>query len=724
MLYSHKTYTSKLNDRLQSIEGLDKLIVSLPSYYGYPIGEGELRYNKLFVDRRDGSNIDIAMVMTNGEIVSLRRFIAQISPTQVQYDSLRQPIDEEFIKANTNSDTYRTIVESGYLVSLLGVLRSIALTVYEYMDDITLGVTLPNADTPVQLLQVRTSANTVAPKVSWVSLMDNPRDFTEVQGDMHFGVRRIIQDMFIFKQHDIPLISTRLLSTWLKLIFVDDIQFEVLSQTTTYPTSADSVTADRILFFKDGLPRFAQQHLNRLYVSIESIKRHNPATIAMCGYTKQYGYYGDPDIPYTYYRSNHVTQPAGFLTPISIPSLYEICKPIRTEVCDSCDSCYHTTLRDFASQVMASDEYPNLARLFHNEETAMLSLYTAAQRMFSDDDPEYYCSECERGTYEDDDDYNDHDHRYYGLSENEITAMSKVAEQHSKVMSMTSDNYYVFTNSDDDAIRYPYMYEVNSYDFKPTLTFVDGDDTSKTKLYMGMELEMDNGGERHKKSIPINSALTGNKPHSWTMTDGSLSYGIEIATMPATLDAHMNVFNYDFACDVATVLGYRAHDTSTAGLHVHINRNFFGDDKHIQLYRASLMALIMERNWEDFVRFSRRRYNRLDQWAKKKNVADREYTDRDVDLIVEKTKREYNNGDKYLALNMNRMSTFELRIFRGSLKAETIKATLQFVSNLAHYCKYNGLKSAQQATILDIINYKKYPELTAYWEANKEREVS
>jgi hypothetical protein len=194
--------------------------------------------------------------------------------------------------------------------------------------------------------------------------------------------------------------------------------------------------------------------------------------------------------------------------------------------------------------------------------------------------------------------------------------------------------------------------------------------------------------------------------------------------MPATLDAHMNVYNYDFACDVATALGYRAHDTNTAGLHVHINRNFFGDDKHIQLYRASLMALIMERNWEDFVRFSRRRYNRLDQWAKKKNVASQEYTDRDVDLIVEKTKREYNNGDKYLALNMNRQATFELRIFRGSLKAETIKATLQFVSNLAHYCKYNGLKSAQQATILDIINYKKYPELTAYWEANKDREVN
>ena len=723
MLYSHKTYTSKLNDRLQSIEGLDKLIVSLPAYYGYPMGEGELRYNKLYVDRRDASAIDITMVMTNGEILSLRRFIAQISPTQIQYDYLGQPINEEFIKANTSYDTYKTIVESGYLVSMLGVLRSIALTVYEYMDDITAGVTLPNADNPVQLLQVRTSANTISPKVSWISLMDSPRDFSEIQGDMHFGVRRIVQDMFIFKQQDISLISARLLSTWIKLIFADDIDFEVLSQATTYPTSADSVTADRILFFKESMPHFAQQHLNRLYVSIESIKRHNPATIAMCGYTKYYGYYGDPDIAYTYYRSNNVTQPSGFHTPISIKSLYEICKPIRTEVCDSCDSCYHVSLREFSIQVMASEEYPNLARLFHDEAIALHSLYTAAQRMFSDDDPDYYCSNCERGDY-DDDDHDDHDHRYIGLSENEITAMSKVAEQHNKIMSMSSDNRYVFTDNDNDSRDYPYMYEVNSFDYKPTLTFVDGDDTSKTKLYMGVELEMDNGGERHRKSVPINSALTGNKQYSWTMSDGSLNDGIEIATMPATLDAHMNVYNYDFACDVATALGYRAHDTSTAGLHVHINRNFFGDDKHIQLYRASLMALIMERNWEDFVRFSRRRYNRLDQWAKKKNVASQEYTDRDVDLIVEKTKREYNNGDKYLALNMNRQATFELRIFRGSLKAETIKATLQFVSNLAHYCKYNGLKSAQQATILDIINYKKYPELTAYWEANKDREVN
>jgi hypothetical protein len=152
---------------------------------------------------------------------------------------------------------------------------------------------------------------------------------------------------------------------------------------------------------------------------------------------------------------------------------------------------------------------------------------------------------------------------------------------------------------------------------------------------------------------------------------------------------------------------------------VHINRNFFSDDRKMQLYRASLMALVMERNWEDFVKFTRRRYNRLDQWAKKQKLADNLNPDITTDGMVTKVMSEYGNGDKYLALNLRNSDTFELRIFRSTLKADSMKATLQFVSNFAHWCKYNNLAKAQTATIDDIINYKEYPELKEYWEQNK-----
>jgi len=355
--------------------------------------------------------------------------------------------------------------------------------------------------------------------------------------------------------------------------------------------------------------------------------------------------------------------------------------------------------------------------------TAVSALYDIALIINPEEEPSYYCGDCGRGEDEDNYDDDEYSYRETGLSDRSRQRLQEIATEFNKV-TKPYGNTVAFAN-EEETIDHSnlYLYEVNSYDFGPSLTFVDGKDSSRTKLYMGLEWEIDGGGEQHAKAIAINSALSGNQRYSWTMSDGSLSEGIEIATMPATLDAHTHTFNWAMACKVATTLDYRGHDTGTAGIHIHINRNFFSDDKKLQMYRASLMALVMERNWDDFAKFSRRRYNRLDQWAKKKDVAVRNYEDSDMDLLIDKTKQQYSNGEKYLALNMNHMKTFELRIFRSTTRPETILATLQFVSNLAHFCKYNGLKRAQTATMQDIIDYHKYPELTAYWNENKDRTV-
>ena len=250
---------------------------------------------------------------------------------------------------------------------------------------------------------------------------------------------------------------------------------------------------------------------------------------------------------------------------------------------------------------------------------------------------------------------------------------------------------------------------IEDYDYEPGLDFFGNGD-----LYLGVELEIDKGGENHKNANIINGILGFN--HAYAMHDGSLNEGFEIATMPMTLDYHMNMKQrYVDAFKAAVALGYKSHDTSTCGIHIHIDRDFFGVDRRTQSLKASYMALVIERNWADIVKFSRRSYGRMDQWARNKKLSGDIYHSDTEDDVIDKFGNKYVDGDKYVMLNTNHYNTYELRLFRGTLKPTTYMATLQFVDNLARVIKAcPNLAKAQQITFNDIINYKRYDELVAY----------
>ena len=257
---------------------------------------------------------------------------------------------------------------------------------------------------------------------------------------------------------------------------------------------------------------------------------------------------------------------------------------------------------------------------------------------------------------------------------------------------------------------------VQDYDYKPDdfeLFYLP--DESPTDLMLGVELELDNGGENSSSARYITSVLNKDifNEYTYCMHDGSLSDGFEIATMPSSLLFHMNKVNYKDAFKLASTMGYRSHDTSSCGLHVHMNRRFFGSSRATQNIKAAFMALILERNWDDVVKFSRRNYHHIEEWANKKDLNYDVYDSDTEDDIASKFLNSYD--DKYVALNTMHRNSFELRIFRGTLRQETYLATLQFVSNLAHIAKScTTLTRAQQISFADIINYQRYPELTNY----------
>jgi len=257
---------------------------------------------------------------------------------------------------------------------------------------------------------------------------------------------------------------------------------------------------------------------------------------------------------------------------------------------------------------------------------------------------------------------------------------------------------------------------IQDYDYSPLIWDMSNNPDLPS---LGVEIELDGDYDEdydleiHQIANMFQLILTKGNDNAYLMHDGSLNNGFECATMPASVIEHMDPtkFDYQQAFKSAIRTGMRAHDTGTAGIHVHISRDFFGTQRSKQLYRAALMAYIMESNWDDFVKFSRRRYHHLDQWAKKKDMKHRvDYDNYDTsDSFVE----EYDH-DKYVALNINHRNTFELRIFRSTLKYNTYIATLQFVSNLARLVKDIDLAQAQATTFKDIINVERYAELDQY----------
>ena len=242
------------------------------------------------------------------------------------------------------------------------------------------------------------------------------------------------------------------------------------------------------------------------------------------------------------------------------------------------------------------------------------------------------------------------------------------------------------------------------YSAKPEPVFFGGDEAG-----YGVELEIDNGNHRQDAARDIKAA---GRDHIYVKQDGSLSRnGMEIVTHPATLDYHVNHFPWAKICRTALSYGYRSHDTSTCGLHIHDRRSLFGDTLLEQDLTIAKIILLIDR-WYDghIVQFARRDYAKMRQWADKPNAGIRPEDD-DIDA-VEKSKK--TATDRYKAVNLCSRNTVEFRFFKGTLKRDTIIASIQWVDRIIQYCRNTQLKDLFSATWEDVFGNTGHEELTSY----------
>lgn len=181
---------------------------------------------------------------------------------------------------------------------------------------------------------------------------------------------------------------------------------------------------------------------------------------------------------------------------------------------------------------------------------------------------------------------------------------------------------------------------IHDYYYKPEFTFYgDGN------RYFRVELEIDGAGESNPSARKILEIANAEGQRLYCKHDGSLDDGFELVTHPMTLAYHLKEMPWEKILNKAKSMGYTSHQARTCGLHVHVNRTAFVKTEAEQDEYVACIMYFFEKNREE---------------------------------LLENAKKWY-RGKRYTCVNLCNTHTIEFRIFRGTLKLNTLIATLQLI---------------------------------------------
>lgn len=167
--------------------------------------------------------------------------------------------------------------------------------------------------------------------------------------------------------------------------------------------------------------------------------------------------------------------------------------------------------------------------------------------------------------------------------------------------------------------------------------------------------------------------------------DGSIgSEGFEIVTQPAGLDVHRDKFAL-FLNNPEVKKGMRSHEGGRCGLHVHVGRQYLSQ---AQIYRVQ--SFLNDVRNEGLIRMVARRYGAGFCKVKPEMAKFTPYGKTD--------------GDRYEMLNTTPEHTVEFRIFRGSLRYESVMAALEFCNALLTFCQPGEVSFTQ----FNAVGFKTY----------------
>ena len=89
---------------------------------------------------------------------------------------------------------------------------------------------------------------------------------------------------------------------------------------------------------------------------------------------------------------------------------------------------------------------------------------------------------------------------------------------------------------------------------------------------------------------------------------------------------------------------------------------------------------LVEKHWEELVKFSRRTQSQLDRWASRYG-----FHNSPKELLK---RAKGGSVGRYACINLQNEDTIEFRIFRGTLKYNTLIATLQLLDRICDVALY------------------------------------
>lgn len=260
---------------------------------------------------------------------------------------------------------------------------------------------------------------------------------------------------------------------------------------------------------------------------------------------------------------------------------------------------------------------------------------------------------------------------------------------------------YVIIDEDDDEFEYnedsDCWYHVdyeppeppiigNYHSSKPYQRIII-DEWSKIKhRWFGVELEVeikDHQVDRNEKAKLLNDVINDGErgKRVFFENDGSLTTGFEIVSQPMSLPAHHETWQWLRNKDATRYL--LSHNTRTCGLHVHVNK-----DNLTQIQIAKIVTFVNDPKNEEMIRAIARRYAEGYCKIKQKDLASA-----------------HQSSDRYEAINVTPRSTIEFRIFKGSLKYESVIAAVEFANALTDFCSLSSTNDAASLTGDNFIDY-------------------
>ena len=239
---------------------------------------------------------------------------------------------------------------------------------------------------------------------------------------------------------------------------------------------------------------------------------------------------------------------------------------------------------------------------------------------------------------------------------------------------------------------------VHDYDYKPTPEIEREPGDARSCLTFGVELEVDKGTDVRGTAEEVTAVGRG---RVYCKHDGSLDDGFDIVSHPGSLRHHLETMPWDDIARTCLDNNFESHDAGTCGLHVHIGIRELGWEA------AGRLVVLVDAVWPELVTFSRRSDRQLNHWASRPLIPEGP-----EDLTTRALRTE--QAGRYQAVNLTNSSTVELRIFRGSLVTETIRATIQLANNLALYALEHSAEECQAATFADVLAVDLSDDLASY----------